>query len=94
MPLLGLLVYLVVAGIVGSVAQFLFGFGRGGFVVAVIIGLLGALLGDWLAAELGARALLPVEVAGETINLVWALIGSMIVLAVLGAVRGRAHWRV
>jgi uncharacterized membrane protein YeaQ/YmgE (transglycosylase-associated protein family) len=51
MILLELLIFLVIAGVVGSVARFIVGFGRGGFLIAVLVGLVGALIGTWLAAR-------------------------------------------
>ncbi len=93
MTLFELLVILVIAGIVGSIAEFIVGFGRGGFLVAVIIGLAGALIGSWLARQLDLPVLLPITVGDRTIEIVWALLGSILLVFILGLLRGPGRWR-
>ena len=93
MTLVELLVLLAIAGIVGTVAQYIVGYGRGGFVVAVIIGLVGALIGGWLARKLGLPVILPVTVGGKTIEIVWSVLGSLVLIVILSLLRGPSNWR-
>lgn len=93
MTLTELLVLLAIAGIVGSIAQFIVGYGRGGFVVAVILGLVGALIGGWLARQFHLPAVLPVTVGGTTIEIVWSVLGSLVLVLLLGLLRGPSNWR-
>ncbi|MBK9712259.1 MAG: GlsB/YeaQ/YmgE family stress response membrane protein [Kouleothrix sp.] len=88
MSLLELLVLLIIAGIAGVIAESLVGFTPGGFLVSVIIGVIGAFLGTWLAHRLGLPAILPIRVGSQTIEIVWAVLGSVVLVAVLSLLRG------
>ena len=88
MSLLELIVLLIIAGIAGAIAEALIGFSPGGFVVAVIIGVLGAYLGTWLAHQLGLPPILTITINNQTFPIVWAIIGSLVLVAVLSALRG------
>src|SRR5262245_58408633 len=88
MSLLELVVLLVVAGIAGAIAEFLVGFSPGGFLVAIIIGLVGAYIGTWLAARLGLPPILTININGRVFPLVWAIVGSLVLVAALSLLRG------
>ena len=83
------LILLVIAGICGSVAQALAGFSRGGCLVSVAVGLIGALLGTWVAQSLGLAELLAVRIGGETFPILWSIIGGALFVAVLGLLSAR-----
>jgi uncharacterized membrane protein YeaQ/YmgE (transglycosylase-associated protein family) len=89
MPLLELLILVVIAGITGTLAEFLIGFTPGGLMGSVIVGVLGALIGDWLARLLRLPVILPVHVGERTIELLWAAIGSLLLVVILSTLRGR-----
>ena len=61
MTILDFLLLLLVAGICGSIAQSLVGFTRGGCLVSIVLGLIGALLGVWLARILRLPELLALQ---------------------------------
>jgi uncharacterized membrane protein YeaQ/YmgE (transglycosylase-associated protein family) len=92
--LIGLLILLVIAGICGTIAEWVVGFSPGGFVVSIIVGLLGAYLGGWLASRLGLPSILSVAALLPNINtalsfdIVWAILGSILLLFVISLVRG------
>jgi uncharacterized membrane protein YeaQ/YmgE (transglycosylase-associated protein family) len=88
MSLLELLVLLVIAGIAGAIAEFLIGFSPGGFLVSIIIGVIGAFIGTWLARQLNLPSVLPIRIGSQTIELVWAVLGSIVLVAILALVRG------
>ncbi len=94
MDILQLLILLVVAGICGAIAELVVGFSPGGFVVSIIVGVIGAYLGTFLAAKLGAPTFLLVTVVGRQIDLLWAVIGSILLLALIMLLRGRGGERV
>ena len=48
------LILLLVAAICGAVAQAIAGFSRGGLLVAIAVGFIGALLGMWIQRATGA----------------------------------------
>ncbi len=89
MSLLGLAVLLVVAGIAGSIGQGLAGYSRGGCLLSIILGFIGALLGMWLARAFGLPQLLVIQ----GLPVIWSIIGSTILVAVLGVLRPRGRGR-
>ena len=88
MGILELLILLVIAGICGAIAELIVGFSPGGFVVSIIIGVIGAYLGNMLAPRLGLPSFLPVTIGGQTIEIMWAILGSILLLLVISLVRG------
>ena len=96
--LISLLVLLVIAGICGAIAEWIVGFSPGGFIVSIIVGLLGAYLGSWLAGRLGlpgmlnVSALLPVR-SELDFDILWAILGAILLLLIISLVRGRGRRR-
>ena len=88
MTLLELLVLLVIAGIAGAIAEFLVGFSPGGFLVSIIIGVIGAFIGTFLARRLGLPPILTITINQQTFPIAWAVIGSLVLVAVLSMLRG------
>jgi uncharacterized membrane protein YeaQ/YmgE (transglycosylase-associated protein family) len=89
MSLLETLILLAIAGIVGALAEFLIGFSLGGILGAMIVGVLGALIGGWLAWLLHLPPILPIQVGTRTIELVWAALGSILLVGLLSVLRSR-----
>jgi len=86
------LLLLLVAGICGSIGQAIAGYNRGGCLVSIAIGFIGALLGMWLAGLLGLREMLAVRVGGESFPIVWSIIGAALFVAVLNLFTWRRRW--
>jgi len=84
MSLVEFLILLLIAGICGAVAQSLTGFTRGGCLVAIAIGFVGAYLGAWLARELGFPLFFVISVGGEDFPIIWSVIGGALFAAVIG----------
>ena len=93
MSLLELLVLLIIAGIAGVVAEFLLGFTPGGFLVSIILGVIGAYIGRWLAQQLNLPVLLPITVGTQTIELVWTILGALVLVGLFSLLRGRHYPR-
>ena len=92
MSLLGLIVLLLVAAIVGSIGQALAGYSHSGCLVSVVVGFVGAYLGLWLARQLGLPEILVLNIDGKPFPVIWAIVGSAILAAVLGLLfRRRAY---
>lgn len=89
MPLLETLILLVIAGLLGALAEFLIGFSLGGLLGTMIVGVVGALIGEWLARLLKLPAILPIQVGTRTIELVWATLGALALVGLLSALRLR-----
>ena len=83
MTLLDLLLLLLIAGICGSLGQAIAGYSRGGCLVSIALGFVGALLGLWLARLMGLPELFPVVIAGTSFPIVWSIIGSALFVAVI-----------
>jgi len=89
MTLLDLIVLLIIAGICGALGQAITGFTRGGCLVAIALGFIGALLGMWLARQLGLPELLPVQIGNTSFPVVWSIIGSAIFVAIISLLTRR-----
>ena len=83
MTLLDLLILLLVAGICGALGQAISGFSRGGCLVSIALGFVGALLGMWIARMMGLPELFPVTIGGTRFPIVWSIIGSALFVAVI-----------
>lgn len=91
MTLVDLLLLLLVAGIIGSIGQAIAGFERGGCLVSIGVGFIGALLGAWLGRQVGAGELFVLEVGGTSFPVVWSIIGAAVFVAIISLIsRGRA----
>lgn len=86
MTLIDLLLLLLVAGVCGALGQAIGGFSRGGCLVSIALGFIGALLGLWLARNAGLPEPLPVVVGGKSFPVVWSIIGSAIFVAIIGLI--------
>ena len=86
MTLLDVLILLLVAGICGSLGQAIVGYSRGGCLVSIALGFVGALLGMWLARMLGLPELIPVQIGGTSFPIVWSIIGSALFVAVIALI--------
>ena len=89
MSLLETLILLAIAGLVGALAEFLIGFSLGGILGATIVGVVGALIGNGLARLLHLPPILPIQVGARTIEIVWATLGSLLLVSLLSVLRAR-----
>jgi uncharacterized membrane protein YeaQ/YmgE (transglycosylase-associated protein family) len=81
-----ILISLVIAGIAGSIARSLSGFSRGGCIISIVVGFIGAMIGTWLARELHLPDPFVLEIRGTSFNLLWTIIGAVIFTAVLSLI--------
>jgi uncharacterized membrane protein YeaQ/YmgE (transglycosylase-associated protein family) len=84
-----LLLLLLIAGVCGSLAQALTGFHRGGCLLSVALGFIGALVGMWLARSLGLPEPFVVRLGGGTFPVVWSIIGATAVVIVVSLLTPR-----
>ncbi len=89
MTLGSLLLLLLVAGICGSVAQALTGYSRGGCLVSIALGFVGAILGTWLGRVLGLGEILAIQFGGQSFPIVWSIIGAALFVALLNLLNRR-----
>lgn len=87
MSIVELLILLLIAAICGAIGQALGGYTTGGCLLAIIVGIVGAYLGIWLARQFNLPILLPLTVGGTTFPIVWSIIGAALFSAILGFLR-------
>jgi uncharacterized membrane protein YeaQ/YmgE (transglycosylase-associated protein family) len=93
MSLAELVIVLIIAAVIGLIAQSLAGYWRGGLLLAIVLGFVGALVGTWLSRRLGLPELLTVSVGGVNFPIVWAIIGAALLIGLVSlAGRGRGRW--
>ena len=90
MTLLDLILLLIVAGICGAVGQAITGYSRGGCLVSIALGFIGALLGVWLARMMGLSELYSVRIGTTTFPVIWSIIGAALFVAVISLLTRRS----
>ena len=93
MTIVDILLLILVGGICGAIAEMIVGFSPGGFLASVAIGFVGALVGTWLARQLALPSVFAVTIAGYTIEILWAILGAIVLLLVLSLFRRRTYYR-
>ncbi|MGH9880681.1 MAG: GlsB/YeaQ/YmgE family stress response membrane protein [Pyrinomonadaceae bacterium] len=83
MTVIDLLILLIVAGICGALGQAISGYSRGGCLVSIALGFVGALLGMWLARTMGLPELFAVQIGTTSFPIIWSIIGSALFVAVI-----------
>ena len=83
MTIIDLLVLLLIAGICGALGQAISGFSRGGCLVSIALGFVGAVLGMWLSRQLGLPELFPVRIGTTNFPIIWSIIGSALFVAII-----------
>ena len=86
MTILDLIVLLIIAGICGALGQAITGFTRGGCLVSIALGFVGALLGMWLSRALGLPELFAIQIGTTSFPIIWSIIGSALFVAVIALI--------
>ena len=89
----GLIVYLLIAAICGAVGKALAGGARGGLIVSLALGFIGALIGPWIAAQLHLGEPFVLRMGGQTFPILWSIIGAALFVALLHLLSGRSWAR-
>lgn len=89
MTLVGLLFLLLVAALAGGLGQAIVGYSTGGCLVSIALGFVGALIGGWLAGQVGLPEPFPVTIDGQTFPLIWSIVGAALFVALLSLISGR-----
>lgn len=77
-------VLVLVAAACGFLAQTIVGFTRGGWLISVVVGFIGAWVGGWLSAELRFPQVLTVRIGEQDFPIFWTVVGAMAVAMVVG----------
>ena len=81
-----ILISLIIAGIAGSIARSLSGFSRGGCIISIVVGFIGAMIGSWLSREMQLPDPFILHIRGNSYNLLWTIIGAVIFTAVISLI--------
>lgn len=84
MTITEILLLLLIAGICGGLAQALCGYSRGGCLVSIVIGFIGAYLGKWLARLAELPEMFAITIGETTFPILWSIIGGALFAAILG----------
>ena len=91
MTLFDLLILLLVAGICGALGQAITGYSRGGCLVSIALGFVGAVLGLWLARAMQLPELFAVRIGTTSFPIVWSIIGAALFVAVITLLTRRRY---
>ena len=86
MDLVQLLVLLLIAAVCGAIGQSLVGYSVGGCLVSIVVGVIGAYLGLWVARQFGLPEIFSVNIGGQSFPILWSILGSALFAAALGLI--------
>jgi uncharacterized membrane protein YeaQ/YmgE (transglycosylase-associated protein family) len=89
MTILDVVVLLIIAGVCGALGQAITGFSRGGCLVSIAIGFIGAILGMWLSRQMGLPEFFAIKIGTTSFPIVWSIIGSALFVAVISLLTRR-----
>ena len=87
MNILEILLLLLLAGICGSIGAVLAGV-RSSFLILIFVGFIGAMIGRWLASQLGMPEWLTLDIGGKPFPVLWSIVGSALFVGII-----RLFWR-
>ena len=89
MTLLDLIVLLIIAGLCGALGQAITGFSRGGCLVSIALGFIGAIIGMWVARQMGLPELFSIRIGTTNFPIIWSIIGSALFVALITLITRR-----
>lgn len=84
-----LLLLLLIAAVCGAIGKAIAGSARGGLVMSIVLGFIGALLGPWLAAKLKLPEPLMINIGGHPFPVLWSIIGAALFVALIHLISRR-----
>jgi len=79
----GLLLLILIAAICGAVGSAIADGTRGGLLVAIVLGFIGALLGSWIARKMSLPEPFVLHAAGQAFPILWSIVGSALFVALV-----------
>ncbi len=83
------IVLFIIAGICGALGQAISGYTRGGCLVSIALGFIGAIIGMWLARSAKLPELFALDIGGTRFPIIWSIIGATIFVAIIGLITRR-----
>ncbi len=84
-----LLVLIVIAAVCGALGKAIAGSVRGGLLVSIVLGFIGALLGPWVAGVLKLPEPLMINIGGHPFPVLWSIIGAALFVAIIHLISRR-----
>lgn len=81
--LAGLLILILIAAVCGAVGKAIAGSTRGGLIVSIVLGFIGALLGPWVAGWLKLPEPFVVIIDRHPFPILWSIIGAALFVAII-----------
>jgi uncharacterized membrane protein YeaQ/YmgE (transglycosylase-associated protein family) len=81
-----IILLLLIAGITGGIGRSLVGFKRGGCIISIVVGFIGAYIGTILAREFNFPDLFSFEVRGINYPIIWSIVGAAVFTAILSLI--------
>ncbi len=85
----GFIVLVLIAAVCGAIGRSIAGVKRGGLLMSIALGFIGALLGSAIARQLHLPEPLLLTVSGERFPILWSIIGAALFVAVVHLISGR-----
>jgi uncharacterized membrane protein YeaQ/YmgE (transglycosylase-associated protein family) len=89
MSLTSLLLLVLIAAVCGALGKAIAGSVRGGLIVSIVLGFIGALLGPWVARALKLPEPFMVTIGGQPFPVLWSIIGAALFVAIIHLVSRR-----
>lgn len=84
MSLFGFLLLIVIAAVCGAIGQAIAGFSRGGCLISIVMGFIGAWLGTWLANEMALPQVWTINIDGQPFPILWSIVGAALFSLIIG----------
>lgn len=78
-----LIVLIIIAAVCGAVGRAIAGDIRGGFIVSMVLGFIGTLVGPWIAHQLKLPEPFLLNIGGQSFPVLWSIIGAAVFVALI-----------
>jgi uncharacterized membrane protein YeaQ/YmgE (transglycosylase-associated protein family) len=85
----GLIILIIIAAICGALGRAIAGEVRGGFIVSMVLGFIGTLIGPWIAHQLKLPEPFLVHFSGQSFPVLWSIIGAAVFVALIHLISRR-----
>jgi uncharacterized membrane protein YeaQ/YmgE (transglycosylase-associated protein family) len=85
----GLIILIIIAAICGALGRAIAGEVRGGFIVSMVLGFIGTLIGPWIANQLKLPEPFLVHFSGQSFPVLWSIIGAAVFVALIHLISRR-----
>ena len=81
-----IILLLLIAGITGGIGRSLVGFKRGGCIISIVVGFIGAYIGTILAREFNFPDFWSFEIRDINYPIIWSIVGAAVFTAILSLI--------